>query len=160
MVIRMRNERHPELTLNLALYAWSEVLELALDYGWNPMGAVIPGHWHQEMSIDSYIPGIYNPGKSNLEYIIDQIESAITGHNKQVLFEDALNLADALEQAFLEYEPRRVPASYFLFEPEDPALRLRPGIGAVNAVIDFCRQGSFWLEPYRQPPSVPPYAGE
>ena len=160
MVIRMRNERHPKMTLNLALYAWSEVLELALDYGWNPMGAVIPGHWYQEMSIDSYYPRIGIPRTLSPENIIDQIESAANGRNKQVLFEDALNLADALEQAFLEYEPRRVPASYFLFEPEDPALRLRPGIGAVNAVIDFCRQGSFWLEPYRQPPSIPPYAGD
>jgi hypothetical protein len=77
-----------------------------------------------------------------------------------VLFEDALNLADALEQAFLDYEPVRVPASYYLFEPEDPALRRRPGIGAMAALIDFCRQGSFWLESHRQGPGLPPLAAD
>lgn len=160
MVIRMRNQRQPKITLNLTGYAWSGILELAVDYGWNPMGAMIPGRWHQEFSIDSYFPENHNSGYSNPEYLINQNESDDHRYNKQVLFEDALNLADALEYAFLDYEPVRVPASYYLFEPEDPALRLRPGIGAVNAVIDFCRQGSFWLEPYQQSSGIPIYAGD
>ncbi len=152
MTIRMRNEQQPDMTLNLASYAWSEVLELALDYGWNPMGAVLPGRWHLESSMDSYYPGNSDPGM-----FADQHGN---GYHKQVLFEDALNLADALEQAFLDYEPLLVPASYYYFEPEEPALRRRPGIGALAAVIDFCRRGSFWLEPHRQHQGLPPLAAD
>jgi hypothetical protein len=148
----MRNDRRPEKTLSLAHYAWSELLELALDYGWNPMGAVVPGRWQLESSMDSYFPGNHNP-----EILADHGEN---GAHKQVLFEDALNLADALEQAFLDHEPVRVPASYYLFEPEDPALRRQPGIGAMAAVIDFCREGSFWLETYHQHPAMPPLAAD
>jgi hypothetical protein len=152
VTIRMRNERQPEKTLNLAHYAWSELLELALDYGWNPMGAVVPGRWHLESSMESYYPGSDSNGSGS-----DRSGGDL---QKQVLFEDALNLADALEQAFLDYEPVRVPASYYVFEPEDPMLRRRPGIGAMAALIDFCRQGSFWLESLRQRQDIAPLAAD
>ena len=67
-----------------------------------------------------------------------------------MILEDALNMADALEQAFHEYEPRRVPAWFYLFEPEEDELRLQPSIGALMAVIDFCQEGAFWVEKYRR----------
>ena len=142
VAVRMQNEKFPHESLSLASSAWLGIVELALDYGWNPMGAVLPGAWSAEISLDSYFP-------------LDQNGS---GENTRlVLLEDALNLADALEQAFKEYEPLRVKASYFLFEPDDPLLRRRPSIGALLAVIDFCYLGAFWIEPYtRQPVLVAP----
>jgi hypothetical protein len=122
--------------LNLALSAWWGILELALDYDWHPLGAAVPGIIHGEVHMESYYP----------DHALEGWESAHNGHSRLVLLEDALNLADALEQAFRQYEHVRLPASYFLFEPADSALRLRPGIGALLAVIDFCRSGAFWVQ--------------
>jgi hypothetical protein len=67
-----------------------------------------------------------------------------------VLLEDALNLADALDQAFLDYEPIRVPASFFLFDPANVALGRRPSVGAISEVRDFCRLGAFRIERYQR----------
>jgi hypothetical protein len=68
--------------------------------------------------------------------------------NELVTLEDALNLADALEVAFLEYEPRRVKSTTLLFAIEDPAVDLRPSIGAIDAVFTLSKQGAFWIEFY------------
>ena len=138
MAIRLCNEKDPRQKLHLALSAWWGILELALDYDWYPLGAALPGSIHTEVHMDSYYPSS----------ALEEWEYAHNGHSRLVLLEDALNLADALEQAFCQYEPMRLPASYFLFEPEDSALRLRPGIGALLAVIDFCRSGAFWVQRY------------
>jgi len=138
VAIRLCNEKDPRQMLHLALSAWWGILELALDYDWQPLGAAIPGRIHAEVYIESYYPGI----------ALEGWEYAHNGHSRLVLLEDALNLADALEQAFRQYEPVRLPASFFLFEPEDPALHWRPGIGALLAVVDFCRSGAFWVQRY------------
>lgn len=140
MAIRLRSENDHRETLILAVSAWWGILELALDHGWSPMGAVLPGLWHAEVRMDSYYPGD----------ALDWWSNGGESHSRLVLLEDALNLADALEQAFRNYEPKRVSASFFLFEPDDAELRLRPGIGALLAVIDFCRQGAFWVERYHR----------
>ena len=144
MAIRLRNEKDPQRLLNLAVSAWWGILELALDYNWNPMGAALPGQWHLEVHMDSYYPS----------GALDWWGSGHDGQSRLVLLEDALNLADALEHAFRQYEPARLPASYFLFEPDDPALRWRPGIGALLAVIDFCRSGAFWVQRYQRQPGA------
>ncbi len=138
MAICMQNEKSPHKSLCLATPAWLGILELALDYGWNPMGAGLQGAWHAEVSLDSYFPSGGNGRQGN--------GSAEQG--QLVLLDDALNLADALDRAFKEYEPQRVKASYFLFEPDDPYLRRRPSIGALLAVIDLCYLGAFWIKPH------------
>ena len=146
------------------------MLKLALVHGWQPMGGVLPEHpgldiyavglslldpeyserehpWtgdegmfsarHPEALIETYLP--YGNGQGTW----------LAETRRLVLFEDALNLVDALDRAYQAYEPLRVPANYFLFEPEDPRLRLRPSLGALAAAIDVCRQGSFSIEPWR-----------
>lgn len=65
-----------------------------------------------------------------------------------VILEDAMNLADALETAFLEYEPRRLKATTLLYAIEDPAVDMRPSIGAINAVLELSKLGAFWVENY------------
>ncbi len=92
---------------------------------------------HPEALLETYLPFEHEPGTWPAET------------RRLVLLEDALNLVDALDRAYLAYEPLRVPAYYFLFEPEDPRLRLRPSLGALAAAIDVCRQGSFSIEPWR-----------
>ncbi len=137
--IHMQNDRNPGKVLCLATSAWWEILSTALDYGWNPLGAVpvdvgmfaiIP----PEVSMDSYFP-------------TDHREQA----DRMVVLEDALNLADALERAFKDYEPLWMPASYFRFEPEDPFLRDRPAVGTLLAVADFCNLGAFAVRPSTLP---------
>jgi hypothetical protein len=143
VAVRLSNEKDPRHALSLALSAWWGILELALAYDWRPLGAALPGHVHVEVHMESYYPGS----------ALEGWEAAHNGHSRLVLLEDALNLADALEQAFRQYEHPRLPASYFLFEPDDPNLCLRPGVGALLAVIDFCRSGAFWVQ--RQPVFFP-----
>jgi len=128
------------------------MLKLALGYGWQPMGGVLPEipaqDFHQagislvewdrpETLLETYLPLQLEIGESPAERV------------RLVLLEDALNLVDALDRAYQAYEPVKVPPSYFLFEPEDPALRLRPSLGALSAAIEVCRQGSFSVEPWR-----------
>jgi hypothetical protein len=76
-------------------------------------------------------------------------EDSRAANSRLVLLEDALNFVDALDRAYQSYEPVRVPTSYFLFQPDDPALALRPSLGALAATITVCGQGSFSIEPWR-----------
>jgi hypothetical protein len=141
------------------------MLKLALKHGWQPLGSVLPElpsmdffhagfsaqdrdydlPWQEALSaayrsealLDTYLPFPPEDGKVH------------TVGYRLVLLEDALNFVDALDKAYQTYEPVRVPASYFLFEPDDPALRLRPSLGALSAAIEVCAQGSFSIEPWR-----------
>lgn len=106
------------------------------------MGTVMPGQWDAlEIAMSGYY--LDSPYRWN--------GHAVAEETRLVLIEDALNLADALDDAFMEYEHIRVPASFYLFEPSDPKFTLRPSIGAIAAVIDFCRSGAFWIERYQRP---------
>jgi hypothetical protein len=126
------------MTFSMTNGTWFDILDLAEDHGWNPMGAVLPGQWIEpELNFSSY--GILSPANGNG----DKEETRL------VVIEDALNLADALERAFLAYEPVYLPATYFVFEPLDRDDHLPPGIGVILATIDFCRQGAFWIEARR-----------
>jgi hypothetical protein len=141
VVFTLRNQRDPSLVLHLTLQSWYGVLDLADLYGWTPFRALWLGEW-QDIDIpwQSYEP---EPTPTGLPDDVCE-----TG--RLVILEDALNLADALEQAFFEYEPMRIPPSYYLFEPDDPTFGQRPSIGAISSVIEFCRLGAFWIEPYQR----------
>jgi hypothetical protein len=135
---RLVNENNPDLSLSLTSDTWYEILDLAEVYGWNPMGTALPGRWGNfEAALAGYYP---DPPR--------RLNGGHESEERLVLLEDALNLADALDEAFLEYEPMRVPASFFLFEPRDGSFDLKVSIGALHAVADFCRYGSFWIERY------------
>jgi hypothetical protein len=145
VVFRLRNEQNLEYTLSMTSDTWFGVLDLAGEYGWNPMGTIIPGQWDDlEAALAGYFlekPYSWNGG-GNGRNGIEREES------RMVSFEDALNLADALDQAFLEYEPLRVPASFYLFEPRERGWSLRPSVGAITELVNFCRMGAFWIETY------------
>lgn len=141
VVYQLRNDKYPDNSIYLTREAWYGILDLAEEYGWNPMGAVLPGMFENyELS----------PAGSYLGTPLSLYWNGGSDDGRLVVIEDALNLADALEQAFMEYEPLRVPASYFLFEPLDQSFPPRPSIGALTAVIDICRTGAFWIEPYNR----------
>jgi hypothetical protein len=135
MIVRLRNQKHPERVLLLASHAWQALLELAEQYGWNSLG-VLEG-WDALAAQEQ---------GSSLAFSADWLPGELVEAGALSILEDALNLADALERAFLEEEPQRVPASYYLFEPDDPTLRNRPGIGTLLALVAFCREGAFALE--------------
>jgi hypothetical protein len=143
MAVTLRSARNPQDSISLTTTAWLAILDLADLYGWTPIGSILPGGW-QDIDIpwDGY----------DFALTLDGLPPR-PDEGQMVILEDALNLADALEQAFYEYEPLRVPPSFYLFEPEDEYLRNRPSIGAITAVIDICRQGAFWVEPYRRNPA-------
>jgi hypothetical protein len=115
---------------------WFRLLELAEEYDWNPLGTAQPEQWQA---------GEVHP----LGYDPDQWPVNDGDDPKRlVLLEDALNLADALERAFLVYEPDPAPQL-----PEMPPSgqqvqeeRARPSIGAILALMEFCQQGAFWIE--------------
>jgi hypothetical protein len=137
----LRSVRNPQDSINLTARSWIAILDLADLYGWTMLGAILPAGWQDvEIPWDGY----------DFELTLDGLPAQAGENGRLVILEDALNLADALEQAFFEYEPVRVPPSYYLFEPDDEYLRNRPSIGAITAVIDICRQGAFWIEPYKR----------
>jgi hypothetical protein len=139
VVYRLKNEKDPNNAIHLTSETWYSILDLAEEYGWNPMGAVLPGQF-QEYE--------YSSAGSYLGVTLNLYWNGGSDDGRLVVFEDALNMADALDQAFMEYEPLRVPASYFIFEPYDQAIPVRPSLGALSAVIEICRTGAFWIEPY------------
>ena len=138
MSFRLQNQNDPNRILSVSEEAWYGILDLAEDYGWNPMGTMPEGwldldffsRWDEPDESDPWA-GSYTPNDQRL-----------------VVIEDSLNLADALELAFLEYEPERVQSlveislAGRLIRKSDP----RPGIGAIMAVMEFCRYGAFWID--------------
>jgi hypothetical protein len=151
--------------LSLSTQAWRGILKLAWQHGWQPLGSVLPevpaaeifraGYSTQDLEFEwPWLEGlsVARVPESLLDTYLplqpDDGEPPVDG-SRLVLLEDALNFVDALDTAFQMYEPVRVPASYFLFEPEDPALSQRPSLGALAAAIEVCRQGSFTIEPWR-----------
>lgn len=165
MAVRLRSYANPHSTLGLTTSTWRELLRLALSYGWQPMGSVPsedaatglllagfsnreldderssmernPARWLPQALLETYFP------------ISPERPGGPATSRRLVLLEDALNLVDALDRGYQNYEPLRLPASYFLFEPDDPALNRRPSLGALAAAIAVCRQGSFSIEPWR-----------
>jgi hypothetical protein len=128
----LRNQRDPNSFVILTQETWLGVLDLAEAYGWKPWGTILPGNWPAlEYSMGTYLP------------LSDDGEPG-----ELVILDDAMNLADALETAFLEYEPRRLKATTLLYAIEDPAVDMRPSIGAINAVFELSKLGAFWIENY------------
>ena len=129
----MTNQSYPKKTLRLNRPTWYGILDLAVENGWNPMGTAHPEWW--------LLPGeeaLAGGGPSRGSYT--------GGPLGLVLLEDALNLADALEQALLAYEPEW---QRFRVWGEIPRLGDRgglPSLGAMSCLVDFCRMGSFHIE--------------
>lgn len=139
VVYRLKNEKDPNNAIHLTSETWYSILDLAEEYGWNPMGAVLPGQFQNYE---------YSSAGSYLGVALNLYWNGGSDEGRLVVFEDALNMADALDRAFMEYEPLRVPASYYIFEPYDQAVPVRPSLGALSAVIEICRTGAFWIQPY------------
>ncbi len=139
MSFRLSNQNHPDQALFMSNGAWYDIISLAEDYGWNPMGT-LNDEWtlglaggFSEISLDG--PDFW--------------EDSYTGEDGSlVLLDDALNLADALERAFIESDPQ--PSLDYLPGYVDGWGRTngssRAGIGVILAVKDFCQHGAFWCE--------------
>jgi hypothetical protein len=114
-------------------WAWFGVLELAEKYGWNPMGTVSSDGWE--------LAGLtwYGADFGYREYWGDE--------RRMVLLEDALNLRDALEEAFIRYEPVRLPSLHrFHLAGNSGNNGWQPAIGVIKIVSDFCQAGAFYIE--------------
>jgi hypothetical protein len=137
--LKLRNEDNPTKTLSMSNETWFSILELAEVYGWNPLGTIVPEWWLQMDPIQSG----YDPYDRD-----GSVDEEDENDRKLVVLEDALNLADALELAFLEYEPERVQAfpQVSLAPQAETEGRIRPSIGAISAVIEMCRLGPFFIE--------------
>jgi hypothetical protein len=130
------NEHDQTLSLTLSNRAWYHLLELAEQHGWNPMGTIRP----------DWLAGLGSAARDGHEFEPYLQGSYTPDFGRQVMLEDALNLADALDQAFLVLEPR--PMQYYpgMHQEEWDADGVLPGIGVIVAVIDLCREGTFWIE--------------
>jgi hypothetical protein len=136
MAYHLRNEHNPDLSLAINGQTWDALLDLAEEHGWNPLGTMLP-EWQVwavglgDSDAEGPCLGSYTPDCIRL-----------------VALEDALNLGEALERAFLAYEPQRVHSysELALIGVAEPAGPRRPSIGAIAAAADFCRQGAFWIE--------------
>jgi hypothetical protein len=122
----------------LSTRTWYGSLELAEEYGWTPMGTVLP-EWEVQ------VPVLEVFGMDSQELWVGDYW---TDHGSLVLFEDALNIADALDKAFLDYEPVRLPSlhEFFLNFDYRHTNGRRPNIGVIEVLTDFCRSGAFYIE--------------
>jgi hypothetical protein len=116
-------------------WTWFGILELAEEYGWNPLGTVIP----DDLDWIGVDPAYLDPG----------IGIYWGKEARLVLLEDALNLADALEEAFLKYEPVRLPSlhSFYLAGEFGETNGHPPAVGVIQILIHFCQRGAFTIEP-------------
>ena len=134
MSYRLVNQKNPSKRLSLSTNAWFVSLESAENSGWNPMGAVFEAQDGSEgLYLDDY-------------WYVQELDTQayFVGDGSTVLLEDALNLADALDQVFLTYEPERVDWSSEYFNGFfNPAPKSHPSIGTIKTLADFCRHGAF-----------------
>jgi hypothetical protein len=140
--LKLRNEANPGKTLSMSNETWFSILELAEVHGWNPLGTFTPQWWLQMEPVQSG----YDPDEWE-----GNLDEEVEFDRKLVVLEDALNLAEALELAFLEYEPYRVRvfAQVPMANLAERVNGTRPSIGVISAVIDICRQGPFFIEKCR-----------
>jgi hypothetical protein len=130
------------VTLGLTTQTWYGILEMAEEFGWNPMGTILPGREADGMTLAGFGPPDAHDWAG--EYWSDN------GDRRLVLFEDALNLADALGRATLNYEPQYIPSLHYytLFGEHNGSNGTQPSLGAIQGVIDLCYQGSFQIEKF------------
>ena len=135
------NQKKPAKTLALTHATWTGVIRLAESYGWRSYSPVYPG---QGLIHSSWLAGTY----LGVPLISDDEDAEAA--RTLMLTEDALGLADVIDLAYQAYEPLRLPTTYFLFADESLEVRLLPGLGVMAALVDFCRLGAFWIDPYHQ----------
>jgi len=135
---RLRSQKQPEITTRINQSSWYGSLELAQEYGWNPMGTILPQPSYKMVS--QVCNEFLYPDLWRGDYW--------TYSGSLVLFEDALNLADALEDAFLKYYPVFVTYLNFFypFRNNHSAKKAKPSISVIRILIDFCRMGSFHID--------------
>jgi len=130
---RLRNQNDPDKTVRMNNWAWFGVLDLAGKYGWNPMGTVT--------SEGLELAGLFSHGADL--WLGDYWGDG----QRMVLIEDALNLGDALEEAFVRYEPVRLPSLHsFHLAGNSGNNGWDPAVGVIKLVSDFCQAGAFYVE--------------
>ena len=135
-VLCIQNDQTISIGLNNR--TWYGILQMAEENGWNPMGTVSV---HPAAVIDTFPwDSLGLPDEQPGEYWADE--------TRLVLFEDALNLADALDVALHQYLPQFLP-SLSVYALQDSLLEgngSQPSIGALQLVADFCTLGSFYIQ--------------
>lgn len=139
MSYRLTNLNNAQKTLSMNNQAWYGLLGLAEDCGWNPMGTVQPEWW---LEAGSAVVGYPVEDRSPWHGSYTERKAGL------VLLDDALNLADALERAWMDYEPERdfEFTLSLLAEWMRPMFLMKPGIGLIDEMIEFCRLGAFSID--------------
>jgi len=132
----IQNDQTRRIGLNSQ--TWYGILQMAEENGWNPMGTVCayPAAIIDTVPWDFPVLPEEQPG----EYWEDE--------TRLVLFEDALNLSDALDKALYQYQPQFL-SCLSVYALQDNLLddtESQPSIGALQLVADFCQLGSFYIE--------------
>jgi hypothetical protein len=140
---RLVNQEDPNQTIGLVNQTWYGILEVAQKYGWIPMGTSLSGEYFDVYPLEEILNGVYDsPSPWRGSYASEE--------PRLVSMDDALNLADALDRAFLAYDPRVHALKHEadrIGQFERP-LRGWPSIGAMVLVVEFCRNGAFWIEKF------------
>jgi len=141
------NKSNPEKVLEIKNWAWYRLLDMAEAHGWIPMGTVMEDRLYgQFLSGDGY-----RPRQMPFDDLLfdDFLESGYTGQSvRLVLIEDALNLGDALERAYIDYQPIRSIEHLGTYYPGvyETANSYIPGIGVIDVVSNFCFEGAFYIK--------------
>ena len=134
MTYRLRNQHDSQKSIRINDETWYSLLEMAEDYGWSPLGTVLP----ERFGLAGFFSG--NPDQWYGDYW--------SPGSRLVLIDDALNLGDALYEAYLDYEPIHAYTLYSYFGDNGLAIlnRPQPSIGAITLVFEFCLMGAFYIE--------------
>ena len=144
-----------EVGLCLDWQSWIRLLQLAKDFGWTPLGVV--NHQPQMTSNDSYSP----------KFSLDKMDY-ISCYHQTVTYDDAQNLADALERAIVDLDdwgspdfqiisvkgdvrkPESITAITIDFSDVHPTTYFCSDFWHeyIREFIDFCRCGSFIIKRY------------
>jgi hypothetical protein len=134
MSYQLTNQRDPEQTIRLSNQAWYGILELAEDYGWRPLGTILPQRYGTA--------GIFYDDPS--QWYGDYWSVG----ERLVVIDDALNMGDALNKAYIDYEPIRQATLHAFSNDGGMGIinRPQPGIGIVKIMAEFCHSGAFFIE--------------
>lgn len=139
MCFRLINQNNPNRTLSMTNPTWYRILEVAEEHGWSPMGTMMP-EWWLETEFAQFGYGLDDPYGWQGSYTEED--------ERLVMLEDALNFAEALEQAYLKYEPEYIYdwAEFFLpnwlYAPRCKKL----AIGVLEEIVQFTQMGAFSIQ--------------
>ncbi len=139
MGFRLVNQNNPNITLSMTTPTWYRILEVAEEYGWVPMGTVMP-EWWLESAFARFGYGLDDPYDWQGGYTEED--------ERLVMLEDVARFSEALEQAYYDYEPEYIQdwREFFLADTLKAPVCTKIAIGVLEEMVLFTQMGTFSIQ--------------